>query len=96
MVSQGTRGCMEWLNDQEWMREAACVGVDPELFFPVGHTGPAIEDRAAAQRICRSCPVAQQCLEYASASGQVTGVWGGLTEEERARMRRRGRRRARR
>ncbi|MEU4348063.1 WhiB family transcriptional regulator [Streptomyces sp. NPDC023838] len=77
------------------MREAACVGIDPELFFPIGHTGPAVEDRAAAQRVCRSCPVARQCLSYALESGQVTGVWGGLTEEERARMRR-GARRARR
>src|SRR5262245_52194785 len=47
----GTRAPMEWL------RHAACVGEDPELFFPVGSTGPYLVETAAAKRVCRRCPV---------------------------------------
>ncbi|WP_446677701.1 WhiB family transcriptional regulator, partial [Streptomyces galbus] len=51
-----------------WLTEAACVGEDPELFFPVGSTGPALEDVAAAKRVCARCPVIADCLAYAPAS----------------------------
>ncbi|MEU5595846.1 WhiB family transcriptional regulator [Streptomyces sp. NPDC020298] len=67
----------------EWLRAAACVGEDPELFFPVGTTGPALRDAAAAKRVCARCPVTTQCLTYALACGQTSGVWGGTCEEER-------------
>ncbi|MET8246619.1 WhiB family transcriptional regulator [Streptomyces sp. NPDC005202] len=67
----------------EWLRSAACVGEDPELFFPVGTTGPALRDVAAAKRICARCPVLSQCLTFALSSGQTSGVWGGTCEEER-------------
>ncbi|MFI1004321.1 WhiB family transcriptional regulator [Streptomyces galbus] len=67
-----------------WLTEAACVGEDPELFFPVGSTGPALEDVAAAKRVCARCPVIADCLAYALGSGQTSGVWGGTDEEERA------------
>ncbi|MGP4048945.1 WhiB family transcriptional regulator [Streptomyces sp. 2A115] len=68
----------------EWLRSAACVGEDPELFFPVGTTGPALRDIAAAKRICARCPVAAPCLDWALDTGQTSGVWGGTGEEERA------------
>jgi WhiB family redox-sensing transcriptional regulator len=68
----------------EWLRRAACVGEDPELFFPVGTSGPAQEEIAAAKRICARCPVAGPCLAWALATGQTSGVWGGTGEEERA------------
>ncbi|MBD0839679.1 MULTISPECIES: WhiB family transcriptional regulator [unclassified Streptomyces] len=68
----------------EWLRSAACVGEDPELFFPVGTKGPALRDATAAKRVCARCPVITQCLAFALASGQVSGVWGGTCEEERA------------
>ncbi|WP_367319438.1 WhiB family transcriptional regulator [Streptomyces sp. HUAS ZL42] len=68
----------------EWLRSAACVGEDPELFFPVGTTGPALRDIAAAKRVCARCPVIIQCLGFALSSGQTSGVWGGTCEEERA------------
>ncbi|WP_320782580.1 WhiB family transcriptional regulator [Streptomyces sp. CRN 30] len=68
----------------EWLRHAACVGADPDLFFPVGTSGPAVRDTAAAKRICADCPVIGQCLEWALGSGRTSGVWGGLSEDERA------------
>ncbi|MEV5612645.1 WhiB family transcriptional regulator [Streptomyces sp. NPDC052225] len=80
----------------EWLERAACVGEDPELFFPVGTTGPAVHDVRAAKAICRRCPVIAACLEWAVATGQTTGVWGGTSETERAGLMRAERRRARR
>lgn len=73
----GTRASMEWL------RRAACVGEDPELFFPVGTQGPALRDIAAAKRVCARCPVALECLDLALSDGQTSGVWGGTCEQER-------------
>jgi WhiB family redox-sensing transcriptional regulator len=68
----------------EWLLRAACVGADPDLFFPVGSTGPALEEIAAAKRVCARCPVISECLAWALGSGQTSGVWGGTCEEERA------------
>ncbi|WP_060903512.1 WhiB family transcriptional regulator [Streptomyces europaeiscabiei] len=73
----------------EWLRRAACVGEDPELFFPVGTTGPAIDDVAAAKRVCAGCPVRRECLDWALGNGQTAGVWGGMGEEDRTEMLRR-------
>ncbi len=73
----GTRAPMEWL------RRAACVDEDPELFFPVGTAGPALRDTEAAKDVCARCPVSAQCLAFALELGQTSGVWGGTGEEER-------------
>jgi WhiB family redox-sensing transcriptional regulator len=71
-----------------WRDLAACRDEDPELFFPIG-TGPAADaDAQRAKAVCRSCPVREQCLTFALSSGQDSGVWGGLTEEERRALRR--------
>lgn len=70
----------------EWLRYAACVDEDPELFFPVGSTGPAITEIAAAKRVCHRCPVMVECLTWALKSEQTAGVWGGTDERERARL----------
>ncbi|MEU1595363.1 WhiB family transcriptional regulator [Streptomyces sp. NPDC005708] len=70
----------------EWLRHAACVGEDPELFFPVGSTGPYLVETAAAKRVCRRCPVMAECLDWALRTGQTAGVWGGTDEKERARL----------
>ncbi|WP_030315309.1 WhiB family transcriptional regulator [Streptomyces sp. NRRL B-3229] len=67
----------------EWLRRAACVGEDPELFFPVGTVGPAVRDIAAAKQVCARCPVRPECLEWALSTGQTSGVWGGTCEQER-------------
>jgi WhiB family redox-sensing transcriptional regulator len=77
-----------------WVAEARCVGEDPELFFPVGTTGPASHQVDAAKRICGSCAVRPDCLEWALTTCQDAGVWGGLDEEERREIRRARRRAA--
>jgi WhiB family redox-sensing transcriptional regulator len=62
--------------------------MDPELFFPVGTTGPAMAQAEAAKAVCATCPVRPECLEWALATGQDSGVWGGTSEEERRALRR--------
>ncbi len=80
----------------EWLQRAACVDEDPELFFPVGTTGPALRDLATAKSVCARCPVRRECLSWALRTGQAAGVWGGTCEEERAVLRGETRRTARR
>ncbi|GGK01664.1 hypothetical protein GCM10011583_36580 [Streptomyces camponoticapitis] len=77
----------------DWLRDAACVGADPELFFPVGDSDPAAEQTERAKAVCHSCPVESRCLEWALDTGRTSGVWGGTDEEERRRLRRNERRR---
>ncbi|MGH8909781.1 MAG: WhiB family transcriptional regulator [Egibacteraceae bacterium] len=72
----------------DWRVKAACLDVDPELFFPVGTTGPALEQGERAKAVCRGCPVTAQCLDWALQTRQGAGVWGGLTEDERHALRR--------
>ena len=72
----------------EWRDLASCRDTDPDLFFPVGTTGPAIEQIAQAKRVCAECLVQADCLEYAISTNQDSGVWGGTSEEERRQMRR--------
>jgi WhiB family transcriptional regulator, redox-sensing transcriptional regulator len=64
-----------------WRQNAACRGVDPEIFYPV-----AEEEADVAKSICAQCPVRQTCLEYALAHRERDGVWGGATEKERRRI----------
>ena len=73
----------------DWRHRAACRDIDPELFFPVGNTGPAIAQIEEAKKICVPCIVRQDCLQWALESGQDSGVWGGLSEDERRAMKRR-------
>lgn len=73
----------------EWQNKAACRDTDPALFFPVGTTGPAVEQIASAKEVCHSCLSKDACLEFALATNQDTGVWGGTSEEERRVIRRR-------
>ena len=77
-----------------WIERSRCTGEDPELFFPVGTTGPAIEQAAKAIEICNLCPVRAECLEWALDTCQDAGVWGGLGEEDRREIRRARRREA--
>ncbi|MFD6418460.1 WhiB family transcriptional regulator [Streptomyces sp. NPDC060194] len=71
------------------MREAACLHEDPELFFPVGQSGPGLSDQQRALAVCAGCPVRAACLEWALEIGRPTGVWGGTTEDDREKLRRR-------
>ncbi|WP_328940394.1 WhiB family transcriptional regulator [Streptomyces sp. NBC_00250] len=73
-----------------WRASAACQNVDPDLFFPVGTGAPALVQAEEAKHICRGCPVQEACLRWAmDDSRQVTGVWGGLDENERRCLKRR-------
>lgn len=73
----------------DWRDDAACLTVDPELFFPVGNTGPAVEQIEKAKAVCATCPVTEMCLQYALETNQDSGVWGGLSEDERRALKRR-------
>ena len=75
----------------DWRDDAACRDADPELFFPDGGDRSARAHVKTAKLICRSCPVGVTCLSWALATGQEAGIWGGLTEDERRRLHRRGR-----
>lgn len=66
-----------------WRDAALCRDAAPELFFPIGTTGPAISEIEEAKRVCAVCPVQPQCLEFALRTRQEFGIWGGTTEEER-------------
>jgi WhiB family redox-sensing transcriptional regulator len=66
-----------------WWTRAACASADPELFFPISYSGPALRQVAQAKAICARCPIQQECLSYALDAGSIQGVWGGMTEEER-------------
>ena len=67
----------------DWRHDAACRDVDPELFFPIGNTGPALLQIDEAKQVCHRCPVVEDCLQWALESGQDAGVWGGMSEDER-------------
>ena len=89
----------QFKNDQRhtgWIDAAACLGEDPELFFPVGVSPLAIDQTERAKQVCRGCAVRHECLRWALDSCQDAGVWGGLDEEERRviRRQRRSQRRA--
>ncbi len=74
-----------------WRDDAACKGLDTDIFFPAtdAEAGPA-------KLVCPGCPVRSECLEWALLSRQEDGVWGGLTDNERRRLRSRRRDAARR
>jgi WhiB family redox-sensing transcriptional regulator len=74
----------------DWRNYAACRDVDPELFFPIGNTGPALIQIEDAKQVCQRCQVREECLRWALDSGQDSGVWGGMSEDERRALKRRG------
>ncbi|WP_225833749.1 WhiB family transcriptional regulator [Streptomyces sp. NK08204] len=73
----------------DWREQAACRGTDPDLFFPVGTTGPAAQQTQRAKKVCACCRVRERCLRWALDTGQSIGIWGGTTETERRALRRR-------
>ncbi len=73
----------EEVKPKRWQERANCLGLDPDLFFP--ERGASTRD---AKSVCRGCDVRPECLEYALAQGEKHGIWGGLSERERRRVRR--------
>lgn len=72
-----------------WQNRAACRTEDPELFFPIGTTGPSLLQIEDAKAVCRRCDVVDQCLQWALDTDQDAGVWGNASEAERRAMKRR-------
>src|SRR4051794_34871720 len=79
LLGIGTEG-----DAQSWQEQALCAETDPEAFFP--EKGGSTRE---AKKICTGCEVKAQCLEYALANDERFGIWGGLSERERRRLRRR-------
>jgi WhiB family redox-sensing transcriptional regulator len=67
---------------EPWMREAACKGSNNNAFFPE-RGAPSRNIVAEARKVCDTCSVKQECLDYAIANHEVHGVWGGMTKVER-------------
>lgn len=65
-----------------WSPEALCAQTDPEAFFPEKGGSPKV-----AKKVCVGCPVRPECLEYALATDQRFGVWGGMSEGQRRKLR---------
>ena len=72
----------------DWQLHGACRGENTSLFFhPDGERGPARARRqTAAKAVCARCPVLEACLKHALSVREPYGVWGGMSEEERARL----------
>ena len=68
----------------DWQDRALCAQTDPEAFFP--EKGGSTRE---AKRICGSCEVRSECLDYALQNDERFGIWGGLSERERRRLKRR-------
>lgn len=88
-VRLGTTGAALTPNDEEagvlsWQSDALCAQTDPESFFP--EKGGSTRE---AKKICSSCDVRGECLEYALSNDERFGIWGGLSERERRKIRRR-------
>jgi WhiB family redox-sensing transcriptional regulator len=66
-----------------WTDQAACRGTDTEIFYPANQ-----DEEAEALSICATCPVRAQCLDYAIFNRETYGIWGGMTPEQRRRIRR--------
>lgn len=71
----------------DWQQRARCRSEQPELFFPVGTSGPALLQIAEAKSVCRRCSVISACLEWALENKHLEGIWGGMSEDERRRYR---------
>ena len=77
------RALMSGSETSGWQARANCMGVDPDLFFP--ERGSSTRE---AKEVCRGCVVRVDCLEFAIANGEKFGIWGGMSERERRRVRR--------
>lgn len=88
-VNLGVPGVRREIDEVEdtalsWQTDALCAQTDPEAFFP--EKGGSTRD---AKRICTTCDVRSECLEYALQNDERFGIWGGLSERERRKLKRR-------
>jgi WhiB family redox-sensing transcriptional regulator len=68
----------------KWQEDSSCSQADPESWFP--EKGGSV---AYAKRICRRCPVRAECLAWALTHDERHGIWGGLSEAERRKLKQR-------
>ena len=68
--------------ENDWTERALCAQTDPEAFFP--EKGGSTRE---AKRVCTGCEVRAECLEFALTNDERFGIWGGLSERERRRLR---------
>ena len=80
-VGEGLRGLCG--PEAAWRGDARCRGTEAEVFYAPGTDGP---DSDVARAMCLGCPVRVQCLDFAVATGELFGVWGGTTPRERRRL----------
>ena len=83
LVDLGVPGLFEEDEQDSWQDRALCSQTDPEAFFP--EKGGSTRE---AKKICTGCEVKAECLEYALANDERFGIWGGLSERERRRLKR--------
>ena len=83
-ITEGLAGGLGAGDVPQWQEQALCAQTDPEAFFP--EKGGSTRE---AKRICTGCEVRAECLEYALEHDERFGIWGGLSERERRRLRRR-------
>ena len=72
-----------------WMKALMDSTSSPDSLPPVGNTGPAVDQIEKAKSVCARCTVTEMCLQYALENNQDSGVWGGLSEDERRALKRR-------
>ena len=86
-ITLGVPGVRQNVDDDNplaWQSDSLCAQTDPEAFFP--EKGGSTRD---AKKICQSCEVRTRCLEYALENDERFGIWGGLSERERRKLRKR-------
>ncbi|MFC4754238.1 WhiB family transcriptional regulator [Dietzia sp. NPDC055340] len=83
LVDLGVPGLFAEDEEESWQDRALCAQTDPEAFFP--EKGGSTRE---AKKICTGCEVKAECLEYALANDERFGIWGGLSERERRRIKR--------
>jgi WhiB family redox-sensing transcriptional regulator len=88
MVVLSGHPTFDW-DEDNWRPRASCQTTDAELFFPVGSGFAATEQIDAAKKVCEACSVRVECLTFALRTNQEAGIWGGTSEDERRKLRKR-------
>lgn len=87
MTTTTRRATTNAADSTTWMEYGLCRQVDPAIFFPEGRGAAIAVQTEQAKQVCGGCPAKRQCLDWALNTGQHTGVWGGLSEDERRGLR---------
>ncbi|AVV44581.1 WhiB family transcriptional regulator [Streptomyces sp. ID05-04B] len=83
-----TRSCCEYPEPDDWRDRAACIGEDPEIFFPLSDVAAPGTEASRARAVCRRCAVLLACRDWALEHGEDDGIWGATTAAQRRAIRR--------